>query len=75
MNREEKLQAIRNRDKNYDGKFYCAFKTTKIVCHPSCSSKTPLERNIEFYNTLEEAINSGFRPCKICMKEFYKKNK
>lgn len=73
MDREEKLKAIKNRNKNYDGKFYCAVKSTKIVCYPSCSSNIPQDKNIELYDTLEEAIKAGFRPCKICMKGFYKK--
>ena len=36
---------------------------------PGCSSKVPLEKNMVFYNTLEEALADGYRPCKVCMKE------
>ena len=63
---EEKYNFIGNRDTKYDGVFYTAVKTTKIFCLPSCRAKKPLAKNVIFYNTKEEAINSGFRACKVC---------
>lgn len=72
MTREEMVKASKNRDKSYTDKFFLAVKSTKIVCKPDCSSKIPLEKNMEFYNTLDEAINAGYRPCKICMKEYWR---
>jgi len=33
---------------------------------PSCKARKPLEKNVIFYNTKEEAIENGFRACKIC---------
>ena len=69
MTREEMVKICRNRDKNYTGKFFLAVKSTKIVCNPACSSEVPLEKNMVFYNTLEEALDDGYRPCKVCMKE------
>ncbi len=68
MERQEKLKAIQNRDKSYNGKFYYGVKTTKIVCNPDCPAKLPLEENIVLFDTLEEATQGGYRPCKICMK-------
>ena len=68
MDLEEKLNAIRNRDKKYRGRFFVAVKTTRIVCSPDCPAK-PLEKNIMVYDTLEEALQAGYRPCKICMKD------
>lgn len=70
METEEKIKAVRNRDTNYRGKFFVAVRTTKIVCTPGCPAK-PQEKNIVFYDTLEEALQAGYRPCKLCMKEFY----
>ena len=70
MEIEEKIRAVRNRDKSYRYKFFVAVKTTKIVCTPDCSAK-PLEKNIVFYDTLNDALQTGYRPCKICMKEEY----
>lgn len=69
MERTEQINAVKNRDKIYDGKFYVAVRSTKIVCLPSCYSRVPLERNMVFFDTLEEALKSGYRPCKLCKPE------
>lgn len=66
LNEEEKYNFIGSKDKKYDGKFYTAVKTTGIFCLPSCKARKPLEKNVIFYNTKEEAIENGFRACKIC---------
>ena len=72
MDREEKVKACQNRDKRYTGKFYLAVRSTKIVCNPDCPAPMPLEKNMVFYDTLEEALANGYRPCKICMKEMWR---
>lgn len=56
-------------DRNYDGVFYTAVKTTKIYCRPSCRSRKPKKGNVEFYATIEEAESNGFRACKRCRPE------
>lgn len=66
MTREEKIQAIQNRDKEFDSQFIYGVKNTKIVCKPGCPAKVPSEKNIVFFNTLEEAVQNGYRPCKRC---------
>ena len=63
---EEQWLAIKNRDKKYDGIFFYALKTTKIVCHPSCVSRTPNPKNIIIFNSVEQAIKLGYRPCSRC---------
>ena len=69
MNAQEKLQAIQNRDNSYDGKFIYGVKTTKIICRPGCSARMPLVKNIVLFDTMEEAIQKGYRPCKRCKPE------
>lgn len=69
MNEQEKMLAIQNRDTSYDGKFIYGVKTTKIICRPGCPAKVPLEKNIMFFDTIEEAIEKGYRPCKRCKPE------
>ena len=59
MNEQEKMQAIQNRDTSYDGKFIYGVKTTKIICRPGCPAKVPLEKNIVFFDTMEEAIEKA----------------
>lgn len=63
---EEKWKAVINCDKQYDGLFYYAVKTTGIVCRPSCRAKAPLRENILFFNNISDAVKQGFRPCKLC---------
>lgn len=40
--------------------------TTKIVCRFGCPSRLPKPSNVLFFNSLEDAINKGFRLCKRC---------
>ena len=63
---QEKYDFVGRRDTKYDGLFYTAVKTTKIFCLPSCRAKKPLQKNVIFYDTKEEALENGFRACKIC---------
>ena len=59
-------QAAVDCDKEYDGKFFYAVKTVGVYCRPSCKSRTPLRKNVLFFQTGEQAQSSGFRPCKRC---------
>lgn len=62
MTREEMVTVCQRRDQNYTGRFYLAVKSTKIVCHPGCLSKVPLEKNMVFYDTLEAALADRLPP-------------
>jgi len=63
---DEKYDFIGNKDTRYDGLFFTAVKTTGIFCLPSCRAKKPNRENVIFYNTKEEAIENGYRACKVC---------
>ncbi|HED34250.1 MAG TPA: methylated-DNA--[protein]-cysteine S-methyltransferase [Gammaproteobacteria bacterium] len=63
---EEKYDAIGKKDTHYEGIFITAVKTTGIFCRPSCRARKPRAKNVIFYNSTQEAIQNGFRPCKIC---------
>jgi AraC family transcriptional regulator, regulatory protein of adaptative response / methylphosphotriester-DNA alkyltransferase methyltransferase len=56
-------------DRSYDGLFFTAVKTTKIYCRPSCRSRKPKKRNVEFYLVMSEAEKAGYRACKRCQPE------
>lgn len=58
--------ALLSNDKNFDGIFFFAVKTTGIFCRPSCRSKTPKQENVVFFSTATEAQTAGFRPCLRC---------
>ena len=72
MTESEKLAAFFAKNASFDGVFYTAVKTTGIFCRPSCRCKTPLAKNIIFYDSAEEAIAAGFRPCKRCRPDLIK---
>lgn len=63
---QEKYDAIGNKDALYEGVFVTAVTTTGIFCRPSCRARKPKAENVIFYDTAQEAIDHGFRPCKIC---------
>lgn len=59
------------KDKNFDGQFYFAVKTTGIFCRPSCPCPIAKEENVVYFKTINEAIEQGFRPCKRCHPEVF----
>jgi AraC family transcriptional regulator of adaptative response/methylated-DNA-[protein]-cysteine methyltransferase len=46
--------------------FFYAVTTTGVFCRPGCPSRRPLQANVRFFRTAEEARAAGFRPCKRC---------
>jgi AraC family transcriptional regulator, regulatory protein of adaptative response / methylphosphotriester-DNA alkyltransferase methyltransferase len=69
MSFDEMWDKIMECDRSYDGLFYTAVKTTKIYCRPSCRSRKPKKINVEFYETITECLESGYRACKRCQPE------
>ena len=63
---EEKWTAVLAKNPDADGKFFFSVKTTGVYCLPSCRSRTPLRKNVTFYETAAAAEKAGFRPCKRC---------
>lgn len=65
---DKRWAAIEARDRQADGAFFSAVKTTGVVCRPSCAGR-PLRKNVSFYDTLADALSDGFRVCKRCKPE------
>ncbi len=63
---QEKYSAIGKKEPLYEGIFVTAVKTTGIFCRPSCRARKPKPENIVFYDTAQEALQHGYRPCKVC---------
>lgn len=63
---EDKYSILGTKNTQYDGIFVTAVKTTGIFCRPSCRARIPKAENVTFYDTVQEAMENGFRPCKIC---------
>ncbi len=66
LTEDEKWNAVVQCDSTYDRVFWYGVKTTGIFCRPSCKSKVPLRHNVAFFNDLQQAYDSGLRPCKRC---------
>lgn len=66
LSEQEKWMAFARSDAAYDGRFFAAVRSTGIFCRPSCTARTPLRKNVTFYDTAEEALTNGYRPCKRC---------
>jgi AraC family transcriptional regulator of adaptative response/methylated-DNA-[protein]-cysteine methyltransferase len=58
--------AVAARDKEADGQFYYAVRSTGVYCRPSCPSRTPRRANVAFYPTTRDAEAAGFRACLRC---------
>lgn len=63
--REIFYKALIERDSSFEGVFIVAVKTTGIFCRPTCPAK-PKPENIEFFRSTQDAMENGYRPCKIC---------
>ncbi len=62
----EQWNAIETNDASYDGVFFYALKTTRIVCRPSCPAKACKPKNVIIFDDFESAVKAGFRPCQRC---------
>jgi AraC family transcriptional regulator of adaptative response/methylated-DNA-[protein]-cysteine methyltransferase len=58
--------AIIARDRNADGAFFFAVRTTGVYCRPSCSARRANPENVTFHASAADAERAGFRPCKRC---------
>lgn len=63
--REIFYKAFLEKDSSFEGVFIVAVKTTGIFCRPTCPAR-PKPENIEFYPSAKEALDNGYRPCKVC---------
>src|SRR6516164_7598765 len=58
--------AVVARDRQADGEFVYAVRSTGIYCRPSCPSRKPTRSRVEFFDRPGEAEREGFRACKRC---------
>jgi AraC family transcriptional regulator, regulatory protein of adaptative response / methylated-DNA-[protein]-cysteine methyltransferase len=63
---EAAWKIVSDRASHVDGQLFYGVKTTLIFCRPSCPSRRPARRNVEFFSDLISAFRAGFRPCKRC---------
>ncbi|GEK33534.1 bifunctional transcriptional activator/DNA repair enzyme AdaA [Kurthia sibirica] len=63
---EIEWESIITNNKTVDKDFVYAVSSTKICCRPSCPSRTPKIENVRIYESVDLAIEAGYRPCKRC---------
>jgi AraC family transcriptional regulator of adaptative response/methylated-DNA-[protein]-cysteine methyltransferase len=63
---ERRWRIVLARDRRYDGTFVYGVRSTGIYCLPSCPSKKPRRRQVEFFLGPEAAERAGFRACRRC---------
>lgn len=59
-------RAVQGRDRNADGSFVFAVKTTGVYCRPSCPARRPRPENVSYYADGVAARTAGFRACRRC---------
>ncbi|WP_265529262.1 bifunctional DNA-binding transcriptional regulator/O6-methylguanine-DNA methyltransferase Ada [Sphingomicrobium marinum] len=60
-------QAVKERDRRFDGRFVTGVLTTGIYCRPSCAARHPKRENVRFFHDGAAARGAGLRPCKRCL--------
>ncbi len=63
---DERLDAVRRRDRAFDGRLFYGVRSTGIYCRPSCPSRPARPENLSFHATAEAAEQAGFRACRRC---------
>jgi AraC family transcriptional regulator, regulatory protein of adaptative response / methylated-DNA-[protein]-cysteine methyltransferase len=58
--------ALLNRDSSFEGIFFVGVKTTGVFCRPTCTARKPKKENVDFFSSVKEALQYGYRPCKVC---------
>ena len=66
---ERNWQAVLAHDRDFDGRFVYAVRSTGVYCRPSCPSRRPRRDQVVFYARPEAAEQAGFRACRRCGKE------
>ncbi|UVO52268.1 bifunctional DNA-binding transcriptional regulator/O6-methylguanine-DNA methyltransferase Ada [Sphingomonas sp. SUN019] len=59
--------AFERRDRNADGRFVVAVRTTGIYCKPSCAARHPKRENVSFHADPAAARAAGYRACLRCL--------
>lgn len=69
---DQKWMAVVACDIAMDGQFFYGLNTTGVFCRPSCKSNPPIKENMVYFDTAQQALDSGLRPCKRCRPDLLK---
>lgn len=59
-------KAMIERDHSFEGIFFTGVKTTGVFCRPVCRARKPKRENVSFFESTKQALDVGYRPCKLC---------
>lgn len=62
----DRWAAVLARNPDADGRFWYSVRSTGVFCRPSCASRPARRENVRFHNSISDALQAGFRPCKRC---------
>jgi AraC family transcriptional regulator of adaptative response/methylated-DNA-[protein]-cysteine methyltransferase len=66
LNDAARWNAVLGHDRDADGLFVYAVRSTGIYCRPSCPSRRPRRDRVAFFETGDAARRAGFRACRRC---------
>ena len=69
LDRDRCYDAMKTRDRRFDGRFFVGVATTGVYCRPVCPARLPLLQNVRFYSCAAAAEGAGFRACRRCRPE------
>lgn len=58
--------ALVRKDSRFEGVFVVGVKSTGVFCRPTCHARKPKLENVEFFPSAREALQRGYRPCRLC---------
>lgn len=58
--------AVSRRDPAANSSFLYGATTTLIFCRPTCPGRLARRANVVFFESQDQALRSGYRPCKRC---------
>src|SRR2546430_915481 len=66
LNDAARWSAVMAHDRDADGSFVYAVRSTSVYCRPSCPSRRPRRDRVAFFETAAAARGAGFRACRRC---------
>src|SRR5437899_3050097 len=66
LNDAARWNAVVGHDRDADGLFVYAVRSTGVYCRPSCPSRRPRRDRVAFFETPAAARTAGFRACLRC---------
>lgn len=63
---DELYDALIRRDDAFDGRAFVGVTSTGIFCRLTCPARKPKRENCQFFETVAQCLEAGYRACKRC---------